>query len=125
MNSAVRMTILTPWALVMLSGCSVLGYDHRAQVALGVLNQRGGQIDEAAYTAALNGRFPTGANAGALMDFVRALGGQCKAHEAGPLHCDVPLSGAFCVTSELVIAAALTPTGAIDHLTAGRLNKAC
>jgi hypothetical protein len=120
-----RMGIITLSSLALLSGCSILGYDHSAKVAIGILNRHGGQMDAAVYTAALNARFPAGTPTAALMDFVHDLGGQCKEHGAGPTQCDVPLSGTFCVASDLVITAAMTPTGAIDHIAAGRLEKAC
>jgi hypothetical protein len=118
------MLLLLSPVLLLPSGCEVLGYDHRKQVSLAILSEPNGTFDESALTASLLTKFPVGSPPAPLEDFVKTLSGKCTANSRGGIHCNIPLSGAICVSHSVNIEADVD-NGAIVTLHAWQLNQFC
>lgn len=111
--------------LFCTASCGVLGYDHRARVAVAVLNQPAGRPNDAALSAALNARFAAGTSPEALRAFVQSLDGKCGHIASNQMHCEIPLTAVICVAQELELVVSVTPAGAIEQVAAHTLQNTC
>jgi hypothetical protein len=115
--------------LVVLSvtvvGCDVLGFDHSTRVAKALVYHVDGKPDNAATTAAINARFPSGSKFTDLQSFVKSLDGRCFKTLQGRPMCEIPVSGAFCVSHVIFLSIVALPDDTIQHIEAHEGTEAC
>ena len=116
--------------LVVLSlsvaGCDVFGFDHSTGVAKALVYRADGKPDNAATTAAINARFPSGSKFTDLQTFVKALGGRCvHTRQQERKSCSIPVRGAFCVVHEIFFAVTTLPDDTIQQIEASGGMEAC
>ena len=111
---------------VAVVGCDVLGFDHSTRVAKALVYHADGKPDNAATTAAINARFPSGSRFVDLQSFVGSLGGRCgHTQQRESAVCTIPLSGAICVVHVIFLNVTTLPDDTIQHIEAKGAMEAC
>ncbi len=82
--------------LIGLSACTM--FDRRDEVALAVLVNDDGRLDQELLHSALKSKFPPGTNYKDLSEFVDSLGGTCNVSErdSATYWCEITTKAGFC-----------------------------
>ena len=105
---------------VSIAGC----VEHRRLVAYRTLFNEDGQIDAAAYSAALQARFPPGTPVARLESYVRSARGSCGPGTATSLQCQLVINGTICIAHTIAIEAGVSD-GSIEHVRAVARYQYC
>ena len=152
MNLLVRrcakwLLLLSP-ILLLWGACRLLTFDNSQNILRATLYLPNGDLDATAFTRALSAKFPDGATASSLTQFVSQLDGrcntapyqhplactmdlpkdrpaQCVTQDFDGIYCSIPFAGTFCVSSSLDIKAALSPDKKISNIGTKLSSLAC
>lgn len=117
------------YPLVLLAFLFILihfsSFDHTSKLAQAVLFQPNSNLDQRAFSAAINARFPPGTNPERLVTFVESLNGYCTHNEKGKLHCSLDESGAFCVVNKIGLDVELNDSEKIEVIKASEYFLGC
>jgi hypothetical protein len=106
---------LAPTAAV-LAACGAMNFHRSNEVVTRLLYPRGGSLDTAAATAAMNARFPAGSAIADLRSLVRSVGGRCD-RRLGQMYCEIPTRGTVCVVNEILLSVVTTAADdRIEHI---------
>lgn len=100
-----RLIALFMVAVALLGGCT---FDHRKDVAYGLLFKPDGLENDKAFSATVSARFPSGTPVAELQSFAAAANGKCWSKEPGGLVCEIATRGQFCAVRLIRIEATIT-----------------
>jgi hypothetical protein len=89
MRFTLTQRVLICLAFGLLASCGVLSFDHSAKVSKALLYDANGKPDDAAFTAAMNARFPPGAKSTDVQGFIVSIGGSCSQNTPTQMYCHV------------------------------------
>ena len=102
--------------LFAIQGCSLVGYDHRQEIAMSSLYDEKGHLDEAALSAALNGKTGlVGSPVSSLQAYVGKLGGTCEEESKYRVFCSIPETGTICYATNIALIATVE-YGVVRHI---------
>jgi hypothetical protein len=90
-------------AVLVVLGVTAGCVDHRKLIGARTLFDSSGQVDQAAYSAALQAKFPPGTPLSRLEDYVVSLKGDCYERAPGETWCEVVVRARFCEASMIGI----------------------
>jgi hypothetical protein len=121
------------WLLVMLVLITLvfLGvlyssrYDNAGKISVALLFQPHGRLNERAFAAAMNARFPEATKPGELLVFIKSLDGQCATEKDSKISCSLDEAGVFCVAGKIRLDVQLGPDHTIKSIDAKPFSIAC
>jgi hypothetical protein len=125
MRFTLTQRVLLCLAFGLLASCGVLSFDHSAKVSKALLYDANGKPDDAAFTAAMNARFPPGAKSTDVQGFIVSIGGSCSQNTPTQLYCHVSTTGTICVAHLMYFNVATSAAGTVEHIEAKGGIKAC
>ena len=109
--------------LIVLQGCSILGYDHREKIAMSAVYHPNGHINERVFTLALHERLTESPSPIMLKVFTESLGGRCT-NQPGIVTCHIPQTGTICFATYIEITANVS-AGIITEMQVEQKTDGC
>ena len=111
--SKVEAAVIALSTALMVSGCSLIGYDRGKELAYRTLFDSRGFVDKASYSAAMSAKFAPGTPVQAVRDYAAANDGECSERENGELWCEIAYRTKFCAAA--MVGIAVVPNGSAIH----------